>query len=124
MARFRDSFPILEVSDVLRSLRFYTDLLGFRKTYSFDGDDDQPVFASLELEDGSSLGIAGPTDRIESATTAIWMYTDDVDAAVAELREAGVTVIAEPEDRPWGERVASVADPDGYTIHIGAPGAG
>jgi lactoylglutathione lyase len=124
MSSFRGSFPILEVSDVSRSLRFYADLLGFRKTFSFDGDDGQPVFASLELEDGTSLGIAGATDRVESATTAIWMYTDDVDAAVAELREAGAEVIAEPEDKPWGERVASIADPDGYTIHIGASGAG
>jgi lactoylglutathione lyase len=39
---------------------------------------------------------------------------------VDELRAAGVEVVAEPEDKPWGERVVSVADPDGYTIHIGA----
>lgn len=24
-------------------------------------------------------------------------------------------------DQPWDERVASVADPDGYAVHIGAP---
>jgi lactoylglutathione lyase len=37
------------------------------------------------------------------------------------LRGAGVPVVAEPADQPWGERVASVRDPDGYTVHIGAP---
>jgi lactoylglutathione lyase len=50
------------------------------------------------------------------------VYTDDVDAAVADLRSAGVRVIAEPADQPWGERVASLADPDGYVVHIGARG--
>ena len=32
-----------------------------------------------------------------------------------------MTVVREPEDQPWGERQATVADPDGYPIHIGAP---
>jgi lactoylglutathione lyase len=124
MARFRESFPILEVSDVPRSLRFYTELLGFRTTFSFEGDDGQPVFASLELEDGTKLAIGGPKEAVESGSVAIWLYTDDVDAAVAELQRAGVEVIAEPVDRPWGERVASVSDPDGYTVHIGAAADG
>ena len=61
--------------------------------------------------------------RFRDASTSIWLYTDDVDVAVAELREAGVTIVAEPADQPWGERVASVADPDGYVVHIGAPAA-
>jgi lactoylglutathione lyase len=124
MARFRESFPILEVSDVPRSLRFYTELLGFRRTFSFEGDDGQPVFASLELEDGTKLAIGGPKEAVESGSVAIWLYTDDVDAAVAELQRAGVEVIAEPVDRPWGERVASVSDPDGFTVHIGAAADG
>jgi lactoylglutathione lyase len=124
MARFRESFPILEVSDVPRSLRFYTELLGFRRTFSFEGDDGQPVFASLELEDGTKLAIGGPKEAVESGSVAIWLYTDDVDAAVAELQRAGVEVIAEPVDRPWGERVASVSDPDEFTVHIGAAADG
>jgi lactoylglutathione lyase len=122
--RFRESFPILEVSDVVRSLGFYTELLGFRKTFSFDGPDGGPVYASLELDDGTKLAIGGPKEAVETDSVAIWLYTDEVDAAVSDLREAGVEVIAEPEDKPWGERVASVADPDGYTIHIGGSGAG
>ena len=58
---------------------------------------------------------------MQTRFTSLWLYTDDVDAAVADLKEAGVPVIAELTDQPWGERVASVADPDGYVLHIGAP---
>jgi uncharacterized glyoxalase superfamily protein PhnB len=36
------------------------------------------------------------------------------------MRHGGVRIISEPEDQPFGERVASVFDPDGYTVHIGA----
>jgi lactoylglutathione lyase len=117
--RFSGSFAILEVSDVERSLRFYTEELGFQITFSFP-DEGPPVFASLELEDGSKLAIGGPKDPVETGSTALWLYTDDVDAAFGALREAGVEVVAEPEDQPWGERVASLKDPDGYTIHLGS----
>jgi lactoylglutathione lyase len=116
MGRFRRSFPILDVADVRRSLRFYVERLGFRMTYSFDDDVGQPMFAALEPEDGTTLGIAGPNESVDTGGVAIWLDTDEVDAAVDGLRAAGVEVVAEPEDKPWGERVASVADPDRYTI--------
>jgi lactoylglutathione lyase len=122
-AAFRDAFPILEVADVSRSLVFYRDKLGFRQTYSFPEDGD-PVYVALELEGGGKLALGGPKDAVESGSTAIWLYTDDVDAAVERLRGSGVKVISEPTDQPWGERVASVVDPDGYTVHIGAEAAG
>jgi len=119
--RYRDSFPILQVSELRRSLGFYRDLLGFELTYAFPSEDD-PQFVSLAL-DGGKLGLGGSLGPVQSASTSIWLYTDDVDAAVADLRGAGVQVVAEPVDQPWGERVASVADPDGFVVHIGAASA-
>jgi lactoylglutathione lyase len=70
--------------------------------------------------DGGKLGLGVGDNPVQSGSTSIWLYTDDVDAAVSDLRSAGVPVVAEPADQPWGERVASVADPDGYVVHIGA----
>jgi lactoylglutathione lyase len=45
----------------------------------------------------------------------------DVDAFVNALSEAGVTLLAEPADQLWGERVAYVEDPDGNPVHIRGP---
>ena len=117
--RFREPFPILQVADMRRSIGFYRDLLGFELVYSYPPD-EEPAFVSLEI-DGGKLGLGVTDQPVESSSTAIWLSADDVDAAVAELREAGVRVVAEPADQPWGERVASVADPDGYVVHLGAP---
>jgi uncharacterized glyoxalase superfamily protein PhnB len=39
-----------------------------------------------------------------------------VDAVAARRAAAGASVLEEPEDRPWGLREASVADPDGLRI--------
>ena len=120
-ARFRDPFAILAVGDMDRSLRFYRDLLGFAVTYAFPAT-GAPMFVSLDL-DGGKLALGAGDAPVERPSTAIWLYVDDVDAALTELRAADVPVVAEPTDQPWGERVASVADPDGHVVHLGATAA-
>lgn len=117
--RFRDAFAIILVADMQRSLGFYRDLLGFRLDYGFPSE-EAPQYAALAI-DGGKLGLGFAEEPVQSGSTAIWLYTDDVDAAVAELEAAGVPVVAPPADQPWGERVASVTDPDGYVVHLGAP---
>jgi lactoylglutathione lyase len=118
MSRFRDAFPILEVADVQRSLAFYR-AVGFKPAY-FQPSEEEPVFVQFELDGGGKLAIARADGPVESGSTAVWLYCDDVDAAFGELIEAGASAVAEPADQPWGERLASVTDPDGYTVHIGA----
>jgi len=44
---------------------------------------------------------------------------DDCDAAVERLRGGGATIVEEPVDQPWGERVARVLDPDGNLVLVG-----
>jgi lactoylglutathione lyase len=119
--RFFDAFPILEVSDVGRSVRFYRDQLGYEVTYTFPAD-GEPEFVSLDVA-GGKLGLGAAAGPVHAGSTAIWGYTDDVDATFVRLVEAGAEVVAEPADMPWGERAASVLDPDGYTIHLGSPTA-
>ena len=116
--RFRDAFAIILVADMQRSLGFYRDLLGFWLDYGFPSE-EAPQYAALAI-DGGKLGLGFTEEPVQSGSTAIWLYTDDVDAAVAELEAAGVPVVAPPADQPWGERVASLADPDGYVVHVGA----
>ena len=50
----------------------------------------------------------------------MWIYAEDCDAAIERLRAAGVAVVVEPADQPWGERMAHVLDPDGNEVMIGA----
>ncbi|SMB88383.1 VOC family protein [Deinococcus hopiensis] len=42
----------------------------------------------------------------------------EVDAAVQRLRAGGYTVAAEPFDAFWGQRYATVLDPDGTPVDI------
>jgi lactoylglutathione lyase len=48
------------------------------------------------------------------------VYVADVDEAVAAARDAGASVLLEPVEQPWGERVAFVEDPDGNLVMLTA----
>ncbi|HYJ24643.1 MAG TPA: VOC family protein [Acidimicrobiia bacterium] len=117
------AFPILSTPDLARALGFYEELLGGTVIYRFP-DDGDARYVGLDL--GSShLGIGAEPDLdAESATQrfALWVYVNDCDALIETSRAAGVTILEEPVDQPWGERVARVADPDGNIVIIGARG--
>lgn len=110
-------FPILSTPDVERSLGFYRDLLGGEVYFRYP-DEGPPGYVGVEvgtmrlgigLDPGAATGTAGQR-------FALWFYVADCDAAVEAVRSGGVTVTAEPEDQPWGERMARVVDPDGNEV--------
>jgi hypothetical protein len=41
----------------------------------------------------------------------MYVYVEDLDATLTRLVEASVEVLREAEDMPWGERIATIADP-------------
>lgn len=88
-------------------------------TYRFPADD--PAYVTIRLG-SSSLGIGLNAGVANAPPMGDWFqlcaYTRDVDAAVARLRAAGVTVVDEPRDQPWGERMARVLDPDGNRVTL------
>ena len=117
-------FPIISTADLERALGFYRDLLGGTVTYEFPGPDGKPGYVGLDIGT-SHLGIghdAGEAD-VPGRRMSLWIYVDDCDATVGRLRDAGVEVVGEPADQPWGERVARVRDPDGNEVIVGARGA-
>lgn len=131
MGMFRNAFPILYTEDLPAARTFYRDRLGFTETFTFPAGTG-PEFVAMRLAGGGSLALAAAGDGQVGAhgqamhpragrQFELCVYTDDVDAAVAGLREHGVPVLVEPADQPWGERMAYVADPDGHPVMIAAP---
>jgi uncharacterized glyoxalase superfamily protein PhnB len=117
---FQDAFPIISTPDMDRALGFYRDLLDGEVEYQFPPD-GEPGYVSLRIA-GAHLGIGlAPEARpgADGQRFALWVYADSCDAAVERLRAAGITVIEEPADQPWGERIARVLDPDGNEVIIG-----
>jgi lactoylglutathione lyase len=117
---FYEMFPIITVQDLDRALAFYRDVGGGEVTYTFppEGEGD-PVYVTVRVAD-TQLGLGVDPNFTGPAVQPMELcaYTNDCDAAVAQLRAAGGNVLEEPADQPWGERMARVADPDGYRLTI------
>lgn len=120
------AFPITYASDVGRAARFY-EALGFERHFQLP-EQGEPGYVGLRRgpNDLAVVSRQWPQDRfgVEAGTAPrfeMFVYVDDVDAALAAQREAGTRVLREPEDMPWGERVAYVADPDGTPVALAAP---
>lgn len=120
------AFPVIYAREVARLARFY-ELLGFEEHVRMPGPDGEAGFVGLR-RDGAEIALTtedsprmlagvepGPGPRHE-----LFVYVHDVDAAVAELRRAGASVLREPADMPWGERVGFVADPEGNLVSLAA----
>ena len=123
----RAVFPILYCDDLPAALRFYRDLLGFEPGFAYPPD-GEPEFVSLKLG-GSELALADVRGQETGAhglavrppggqRFEVCLHVDDVDAAVASFRAAGVAVLVEPADQPWGERLAYVQDPEGNPVML------
>jgi lactoylglutathione lyase len=113
----RDAFVILQTPDLGRAVAFYVERLGFEERYRFP-ENGAAAFTVVGLGP-FSLGLAEVADVAPAGRVALWLYADDVDAEIEALRAVGVPVAKEPADMEWGERMASVLDPDGNEVFIG-----
>src|ERR1700742_2698030 len=121
------AFPVLYATDVPGVAGFY-GRLGFEEHFRLAGEDGAVGYIGLR-RDGAELAVTteesprtlagvepGPGPRHE-----LFVYVDDVDHAVSELRSGGAAVLRAPADMPWGERVAFVTDPEGNVVSLAAP---
>jgi PhnB protein len=104
----------LAVANVKASIDFLERAFGFTRGVVLPGVDGQPRYA--EMRHGDSVVMLIPKGDGTSATggaAALYTYVGDVDKALTKARAAGAGV-SEAEDRPWGDRTATITDPDGY----------
>ena len=45
-----------------------------------------------------------------------WVRVDDLDATYQQCLDLGADSVIEPVDRPWGDRLAAVKDPEGNVV--------
>ena len=124
--RLRSIEPSFTVSDLERSLRFYSDVLGFVVSERFN--DAAGVLRGVRLKAGiCQLGLsqddwAKGRDRQRGVAVRIWCTTaQDIDALAAKVTAGGGRITQQPTDEPWGGRSLSVDDPDGFHLTIYRP---
>ena len=113
----------LPVSDIKKSVSFYSKIPNFKIVY---GGLDSP-FTSFLIEDAtkSYLNLKWAETRSPNFGRIIF-YVDNVDDLFAYMEnDEIISVLGEleskPEDATWGERFFHVLDPDGYKLSFATP---
>ncbi|OLD56524.1 hypothetical protein AUI46_00530 [archaeon 13_1_40CM_2_52_13] len=59
--------------------------------------------------------------RLDRQTVELHFEVDNVDEVYSALQLKGVRFADKPANRPWGNRMASFHDPEGYVVEIVGP---
>ena len=112
--------PYVVVQDAAALIDFAARTFG-AKELSRQIESAGAMHAVIEIGDAKlMIGGGGPglSWRGDPMPTAFHVYVGDTDAAFARAVEAGAAVVAPPEDKPYGERLAAVKDPQGSAWYI------
>jgi len=117
-------YTILYVEDVRQTLGFYERAFNLKTRFlhesgdfgELDTGDTALAFSSRRLM--TELGKNPGQPDTAKPVFEIALVTENVPAAVQQAVEAGARLIQAPEDMPWGQTVAYVADLDGFLVEI------
>jgi catechol 2,3-dioxygenase-like lactoylglutathione lyase family enzyme len=111
----------LLVDDYAACFGFYRDVLGFEPTFG----DESGLYADFDTGSDVSLALFVSEYQIAAEPgqgkdgVLIILGAENVDERVEQLRQRGVPIVREPEDKPeWGIRVAYIRDPGGNLLEL------
>ena len=115
--------PYLYYEDAAAAIDFITRAFGAKERFRMDGPDGKVGHAEVDF-DGEVVMLGSPPEAkspkaLGAKTGSLYIYVDDVDAHCAQAREAGATVVREPEDVFYGDRMYGVEDPEGHEWYFG-----
>lgn len=104
---------LLRSADPEQLTGFYRDVLGLPVAREYPG--------GVVFHAGGGLievpaHLAADASSAAPARDMLWLQVRDAASARAELAEAGVPIVAEPETKPWGLIEMTVHDPDGRSL--------
>ncbi len=122
------AFPLLNVTDLAASARWYEAALGFANIFTMPGPGGLPVLVHLRwakyadlLIASRPLAAAGPRGLGITLTFGCWGTGTTVDELAARAQAAGATILAPPAHTPWNTHECTIADPDGYSLRFTEP---
>jgi uncharacterized glyoxalase superfamily protein PhnB len=115
--------PILNVSDWQAAANWF-EQVGFQRGFEWADQPGGPTtFGAVVWGDAVEIFLCldGQGGRGQHGA---WMelFVDDVDAVHERCVRAGLDVIRELRDEPWGVREFHLRHPDGHTLRIGTGG--
>ncbi len=117
-ATFKGATPVLPAADVTESLRWWTDICGFREAFRHG---TPPTYAGIHRGD-ARLHFAGMDDKALARKigdqTMVRIAVNGIDAFYAEYQQRGGKVHPNGalQAKPWGSREFGAIDPNGVCV--------
>jgi lactoylglutathione lyase len=128
MPEFTLGWVIVYVDEPSKAAAFYSDTFGFATKADFgeyaevDTGSTTLAFAAYTLSEQNFPGGVGRAQAGEQpGNVEIALVTTEVDEAFDLARAAGCKALADPADKPQGQRVAYVRDPFGTLVELATP---
>jgi len=124
-AIIRELWPLLDVTDIKRSVAFYRDQLAFAVVADDAEPGGQMGWCRL-VRGGASLMLQGPAEENDVPVkprgrgVCFYFVCDDADAMYKELSSRGMQ-LKKPKVAYYGMKQLYLSDPDGYEICFESP---
>ena len=102
--------PILNVGNVMDSVRYYVDVLGFKLDW------DAPAYASVSLDGHAIMLCQGGQGH---SGTWIWIGVENVEALFNYYVGRGAKIQQELTNYSWAYEMR-IEDPDGHVLRFGS----
>jgi predicted lactoylglutathione lyase len=105
--------PILKVSNLVASVRYYTEVLGFHLDWQ---EGEPPTMASVSRDSHAIMLCKGCQGQ---PGTWVWIGVDDIAPLSDEYRRRGVHFQQPPTNYRWAYEM-QIKDPDGHVLRFGS----
>lgn len=109
--KFENATPILSVSDLVVSVRYYVETLGF-----VSADWGSKFFTAVNRDQAGIYLCQGGQGR---PGTWVWIGVEDAAQLFEEYTASGARIIRPPQNYPWAFEM-HVEDPDGHVLRFGS----
>lgn len=124
------AYTILYVADVEKTLTFYEQAFGFTRKFIVPTNEYGELATGDTTLSFAAIWLAKkniPAGFVESNVDAkplgmeIAFTTENVEETFQQAVKAGAVVVEKAKEKPWGQTVAYVRDPNGFLIEICTP---
>lgn len=130
---FLSVVPQFTVPDLVGTVAYYRDVLGFDVVGYWDGTQEtaapiDPVFAIVKRGQAQVFFNRGDGSEVRSGRAEgaydVYFHVVGVDALAEELRSRGAEILDGPEDRSYGQREFMVRDCNDLILAFGEDTSG
>lgn len=123
--------PGLRYRNALAMIDWLCDNFGFEKKAVYANPDGTVMHSELTFGNGmimigsvtsgtpTSVLMKQPNEIGGAVTQASYLVVSDCDALYARARAAGANILIDLEEKPYGGKAFTCADPEGHIWHIG-----